>query len=121
MLRTSDELEALEAAARILMSKIASKGAARGFDTLRERSTLIAQLDRVLDKWLGHDTTPAPAQRVIDPNLRVYLDHAETGNPSSRECGVCGRSRYVNTTGTRMCIACDGVATGSWAVADDDY
>lgn len=119
--RTTDQQETLEAAARRLMAKIAATPN-RGFDTARDRAAMIRDLDAILDQFNGHPAPPEPEHVTPepDPALTAYLGSAITGNPHTSTCGVCGRSRYVNTTGNRVCIACDGIVTGTWSTCDDE-
>jgi hypothetical protein len=74
--------------------------------------------DRSACKWCAQIRD---AHHLIDDHLDQLegIDSPYEVEPlpnmtDARECGVCGRRRYVNFCGAMVCLLCDGYPAGSW-------
>ena len=88
----------------------------RGWDTIRQRAILHHEIDALIDLLAGDQPPLNPQQQAL---LNDYAGDTRHGQPDATSCGICGRSRYVNTRAARVCAACDGQPVGSaWESLD---
>ena len=100
--------------------------------THAELARIVASIATVRRAFPEHRACPDTAAckpcreiHVAHVLLNDHLDQLEGIDPAceaeslpdltqNAECGICGRRRYSNFKGARVCLACDGFPAGSW-------
>lgn len=99
------DTEVLEALVRTAMAAHAAIKP-RGFDSQRDRRRLHMRIDDLLDQ-------------LANPAAVIHLEPIEF-HVDARDCGICGRRRYINFSGAICCLACDGHPMGKWVGMDGE-
>ena len=84
----------------------------RGFDTIRERAEIHAEIDDMLDEMTNVRTGKLAV---------VFHAPADESRVRAEFCSMCDRARYINDTQAIICLHCDDTPPGgSWYSLDGE-